>query len=95
MELIPTELVEKIISYCFDNRGYHFLHYYTFQKNYEISNEWNNYVKNNYWFKNYHIISMFHRMIDLQKLKEIKRKYKTIEDLKKHKSFYFWKKYYI
>lgn len=91
---LPDELIEEIISYCFDRRGYHFLHYYMFQKNYSVQQEWNNYVKHNHWFIYYDIIPMFHKMIDLKELKNIKRTYKTIDELKNHLHFHFWKKYY-
>lgn len=90
---IPEEIVEYIISYCFDNRNYHFLHYYNFKKTDKICLELNNYVKRNYWWIN-NEEDVYLKMIDLKNLKSIKKKWKTIEDLKKVKYYGFWRKYY-
>jgi hypothetical protein len=95
---IPEDIVELIISYCFDRRNYHFLHYYNFKKSNKVCLELKNYTQNNYfWEKQNEIIRnpMFLKMIDLKKLKWIKRRWKTLKDLKKNGTYYeFWKQYY-
>ena len=99
---IPSELVDIILSFIFDKRGYRYSHYYKFKLEFRnIINELNKYFLNNYWYQkelnNNVIVPNYLKIQGLRKLRKIKNKYKTLNDLKFAEycdDFLTYKKYY-